>query len=171
MIKESDSCFNPGDVVCFVNAATKQSLLAIHDMQTAPIVLTVASVYDDDVVAIKELGGAQFAAEVFMLALPSYKGRPCTAILANTPLKNDVVAFFNDTKEIFSIRYDTDIVDWTTVQIDTPILVRTYPADRWDKRHFAGYDAELGQVYAFNNGGTSWTTEDSTLWDQAMLAK
>ena len=59
-------------------------------------------------------------------------------------------------------------VDWSKVPIDTPILVRDSESDRWYRRHFAKY--ENGKVYAFRNGGTSWSGCGHVCWEQAKLA-
>ena len=59
-------------------------------------------------------------------------------------------------------------VDWSEVEVDTPILVRNDGVE-WVKRHFAKY--ENGLVYAWKDSRTSWTTEDMTKWDYAKLAE
>lgn len=60
-------------------------------------------------------------------------------------------------------------VDWSKVAVDTPILVKEVNSD-WLKRHFAKY--ENGKVYAFVNGGTSWSSECQYLsWGYAKLAE
>lgn len=48
-----------------------------------------------------------------------------------------------------------NVVDWTKVPVDTPILVRDSPDKFWNRGYFAKY--ENGKVYAFSNGGTSWS--------------
>lgn len=63
-------------------------------------------------------------------------------------------------------------VDWSKVEVDTPILVRTVEGAEWTKRHFAKY--EDGMVYVWNNGKTSWTALDNecvTPWQYAKLAE
>ena len=60
-------------------------------------------------------------------------------------------------------------VDWSKVPVDTPILVKEVNSN-WLKRHFAKY--ENGKVYAFVDGGTSWSSEDQYLsWGYAKLAE
>ena len=59
-------------------------------------------------------------------------------------------------------------VDWSKVEVDTPILVRN-DGVKWVKRHFAKY--ENGLVYTWKDSHTSWTTEDMTEWDYAKLAE
>lgn len=64
--------------------------------------------------------------------------------------------------------YEEPQVDWSKVEVDTPILVRDDGVN-WAKRHFAKY--ENGRVYAWKDSHTSWTTEDMTEWDYAKLAE
>ena len=61
-----------------------------------------------------------------------------------------------------------ELVDWSKVPIDTPILVRDLENEKWTKRHFAKYEG--GKVYAFRNGGTSWSVCWPACWEQAKLA-
>ena len=60
-------------------------------------------------------------------------------------------------------------VDWSKVEVDTPILVRDYECEKWAKRHFAKY--EDGEVYTWTSGNTSWTTEGQMAWKYAKLAE
>ena len=60
-------------------------------------------------------------------------------------------------------------VDWSKVEVDTPILVRDSEKESWRKRHFAKY--ENGIVYAWGGGTTSWSAERSTCWKMAKLAE
>ena len=63
-------------------------------------------------------------------------------------------------------------VDWSKVEVDTPILVGTVEGAEWFKRHFAKY--EDGRVFVWNNGKTSWTAPDDELmtdWNYAKLAE
>ena len=46
-------------------------------------------------------------------------------------------------------------IDWSKVEVDTPVLVKDRENDEWKKRHFAKY--EHGHVYVWNNGSTSWS--------------
>lgn len=57
-----------------------------------------------------------------------------------------------------------DEVDWSTIKVDTPVLVRDYENNAWTKRHFAFY--KDGKVYTWDSGVTSWSKEptDSTSW-------
>ena len=66
---------------------------------------------------------------------------------------------------------DQEEVDWSKVEVDTPILVSMNEEDwsYWSRRHFAEY--RDGTVYAFKDGATSWTTNLKTEWPYAKLAE
>lgn len=68
--------------------------------------------------------------------------------------------------------YKQPEVDWESVAVDTPILVRNNKYDEWQKRHFVKY--ENSYVYAWNSGHTSWSTKsefDICGWRYAELAE
>ena len=68
--------------------------------------------------------------------------------------------------------YKEPEVDWSKVEVDTPILVKEYEESKWTKRYFARY--EDGVIYAWNNGVTSWTANDDECviaWSFAKLAE
>ena len=60
-------------------------------------------------------------------------------------------------------------VDWSKVEVDTPILVRDCECEKWLKRYFAEY--KDGVVYAWNGGATSWNEDYMTGWKYAKLAE
>ena len=63
-------------------------------------------------------------------------------------------------------------VDWSKVEVDTPILVRYSEKGMWIRRKFAKF--ENGVVYAWRDRYTSWTVlnnEDVTAWKYAKLAE
>ena len=65
--------------------------------------------------------------------------------------------------------YKEPEVDWSKVEVDTPILVRDYESQEWEARHFAKY--EDGVIYAWDGGSTSWTSKGNvTEWKFAKLA-
>ena len=65
--------------------------------------------------------------------------------------------------------YEEPQVDWSKVEVDTPILVRQGNNETWLERHFANY--ENGDVYAWVDGQTSWTGEGKIKWKYAKLAE
>ena len=60
-------------------------------------------------------------------------------------------------------------VDWSEVEVDTPILVREYEDGEWIKRYFAKY--KDGKVYAWNGGRTGQTESYMTPWKYAKLSE
>ena len=61
-------------------------------------------------------------------------------------------------------------VDWSKVAVDTPILVKSTPNEKWIRRYFAYY--EEGSVYAFDGGKTSWSANNNIFgWTYAKLAE
>lgn len=67
--------------------------------------------------------------------------------------------------------YEEPEVDWSKVEVDTPILVKDFEGEEWLKRHFAAYDDETGVIYTWTNGNTSWTEHDVIAWNHAKLAE
>ena len=65
--------------------------------------------------------------------------------------------------------YEEPQVDWSRVEVDTPILVRHTEDEEWHKRYFAEY--KNGNVYAWSDGLTSWTAYDRMVWRYAKLAE
>lgn len=60
-------------------------------------------------------------------------------------------------------------VDWSKVDVDTPILVKEYEDGEWVKRYFAKYIA--GKVYAWNGGRTGQIESHVIPWRYAKLAE
>ena len=60
-------------------------------------------------------------------------------------------------------------VDWSKVEVDTPILVRVFEGEKWKKRYFA--KVENGDVYAWTGENTSLTAHSMTKWSYAKLAE
>ena len=76
----------------------------------------------------------------------------CEKALGITAIKT----IFSELKpnEYISIEKELGIVDWSKVEVDTPILVDE--TERLQvKRHFARFDGE--HVYYYGNGRSSWT--------------
>ena len=71
-------------------------------------------------------------------------------------------------KECIEEEYDPK-VDWSKLEVDTPILVRVSPAFPWIRAHFA--DFKDGRVRVFVGGRTSYTNGKTTplAYDYARL--
>ena len=67
--------------------------------------------------------------------------------------------------------YKEPEVDWSQVSVDTPILVRDYENEEWNRRYFAKY--ENGNIFVWMHGSTSWSTPDgkTAVWPYAKLAE
>lgn len=76
----------------------------------------------------------------------------------------------NDALNWLFLEYEESEVDWSKVEVDTPILV-SENAKGWNKRHFAGF--KNGKVYAWHDGLTSWSAigECERSWKYAKLAE
>lgn len=79
-----------------------------------------------------------------------------------------------DGRNYIAIADHIDIVDWSKVPVDTPILVNGGD-NCWYNRHFAKY--EDGKIYAWRDGMTSWSLkscDDDNIayiyWQSAKLA-
>lgn len=75
-----------------------------------------------------------------------------------------------DGRNYIAIEDYIDIVDWSTVPVDTPILVKNNYEDCWYKRYFAKYENRV--VFVFSCGSTQWSNDGDTLvsYDEAKLA-
>ena len=65
--------------------------------------------------------------------------------------------------------YEEPETDWSKVAVDTPILVRDYESQEWERRYFAEY--KHGDVYTWDVGRTSWSADGVTTWNYAKLAE
>lgn len=67
------------------------------------------------------------------------------------------------------IEKEPGIVDWSSVAVDTPVIVWENGRIDTHKRHFAKY--ENGKVYVYRFGNTSWTSNDDVrCWDNVHIA-
>lgn len=75
-----------------------------------------------------------------------------------------------DGRNYIAIEDYIDVVDWSKVPVDTPILVKNNYEDCWHKRYFAKY--ENGVVFVFSCGSTQWSNDGDTSvsYDEAKLA-
>lgn len=79
---------------------------------------------------------------------------------------------FTDEPQCIDIAEYLGIVDWSKVEVDTPIFVRNSNEEVWKCRYFAMYLD--GEVYAWQNGRTSWSNPIKNLpiaWKIAKLAE
>lgn len=79
---------------------------------------------------------------------------------------------FEEKDQLIDVAEYLGIVEWSKVPVDTPILVKQYEQDEWEKRHFAYFKDE--RVYAWLCGATSWSADyegDTTNWNFAKLAE
>lgn len=49
-----------------------------------------------------------------------------------------------------------NVIDWSTVKVDTKVHVKDRKEDAWRRRYFAYY--KNGEVYVYCNGRTSWSS-------------
>lgn len=79
---------------------------------------------------------------------------------------------FEEKDQLIDVAEYLGIVEWSKVPVDTPILVKQYEQDEWEKRHFAYFKDE--RVYDWLCGATSWSADyegDTTNWNFAKLAE
>lgn len=111
--------------------------------------------YSDDFYVSKERPG--YSEDDMLILHPEHQTRLSDTLIA---LIEDALKGRNYVK----ITDHVGIVDWSTVKVDTPVLVKDYENNSWTKRHFAFY--KDGKVYTWDSGVTSWSKEqnDSTSW-------
>ena len=79
---------------------------------------------------------------------------------------------FTEENQQIDIAEYLGIVDWSKVEVDTPIFVRMSNEEVWKCRYFAMY--ENGEVYAWQLGRTSWSNvikNSPIAWKYAKLAE
>ena len=112
--------------------------------------------------------------DIDRLALIQGQPRICnSSLLCNECLFNNNLDFCSDEalNWLFS-EYKEPEVDWSKVEVDTPILVRNNEDKEWVNRYFAKFAD--GKVYGWVSGATSWTVDDEydvTFWKYAKLAE
>lgn len=78
---------------------------------------------------------------------------------------------FEKKNQVIDVAEYLGIVDWSKVEVDTPIFVRNRIEDVWKCRYFAKY--EDGKVYTWCGGRTSWSnviSYEPVNWNYAELA-
>lgn len=79
---------------------------------------------------------------------------------------------FTEENQQIDIAAYLGLVDWSKVEVDTPIFVRNSIEEVWKYRYFAMY--ENGEVYAWQLGRTSWSNvikNSPIAWKYAKLAE
>ena len=96
-----------------------------------------------------------------------------------TGFKNDFVDGFSTEvledllrgNNYINIAEELNIVDWSTIKVDTPVYVRDNSDKTWYRRYFAKY--ENNTVYTFLYGITQWSSNgrDLVTYEQIKLAE
>ena len=79
---------------------------------------------------------------------------------------------FEEKDQLIDIGEYLGLVDWSKVEVDTPIFVRNSIEEVWKCRYFAMY--ENGEVYAWQLGRTSWSNvikNSPIAWKYEKLAE
>lgn len=111
---------------------------------------------------IREFDGSDFCKDFVCQHI--LKSRGCTNTSCDQCKMLQTIWLLEDYKE--------PEIDWSKVEVDTPILVRNSEDEDWYKRYFAEY--KDGVVYTWVNGCTSWTAYNSSdviKWKYAKLAE
>lgn len=79
---------------------------------------------------------------------------------------------FEEKDQLIDVAEYLNIIDWSKVAVDTPILV-SFDGCNWFKKYFAKVQNDT--VYAFDDGATSWSVINKeycvTRWKYAKLAE
>ena len=78
---------------------------------------------------------------------------------------------FEKKNQVIDIAEYLGIVDWSKVEVDTPVFVRDSINEVWKCRYFAEY--KDGKVYTWRDGKTSWSnviSDRPVVWGYAELA-
>ena len=102
-------------------------------------------------------------------------GKPCMCQETECnmcELRNEESCCVDRTDNWLFSEYKEPEVDWSKVEVDTPILVTSSEDEIYLKRYFAKF--ENGKVYAWKHGATSWTANNEyavSSWKYAKLAE
>lgn len=108
---------------------------------------------------IREYKGENFCADFVKPHI--LKSRGCTNTSCDQCKMLQTIWLLEDYKE--------PEVDWSKVEVDTPILVRDSEDEDWYRRYFAEY--KDGVVCTWYGGQTSWSGDGVTEWKYAKLAE
>lgn len=108
---------------------------------------------------IREYKGSDFCEDVVKPYI--LKSDNCNGLSCGVCHMKQMLWFLED--------YEEPEVDWSEVEVDTPILVRDSEDGIWERRYFAKY--ESGVVCAWGDGRTSWNEVVVIGWKYAKLAE
>ena len=115
---------------------------------------------------IKEYNGTHFCKD--FIAQYILKSNDCTDVGCARCKMLQMLWLLEDYEEPEEEPKEPEI-DWSKVEVDTPVLVKNKENDEWKKRHFAKY--EHRRVYVWNNGSTSWSACRMYDYKYAKLAE
>lgn len=61
------------------------------------------------------------------------------------------------------------LVKHVELKVNDKVMVRYSRNTTWTRRYFSGYGEKDGTLYCYVNGGTSWSTKETTLWPEWRL--
>ena len=95
---------------------------------------------------------------------------PCASIKCSDCDFNTTLCCPEEIQKWANSEYKEPEIDWSKVPVDTPIYVWDNNDNRTYKRHFAGYNQVNNMIFAFDNGGTSWSSgATTTRWIHAKI--
>ena len=112
----------------------------------------------------QEIGHLQFA-------IVDNQFKSCYRVKCEQCLFYEAPSCSDARNEWLTAEYKEPDFDWSTITVDTPILVSCNGTD-WNRRYFARF--EKGKVCAWSTGATSWTADDDddiADWNYAKLAE
>ena len=127
---------------------------------------------------VKVLNKEKYAKEIVELAtngigsIAIVNDKPCCCGEGTSCSRCDLM--YGDCDELLkqwaNSEYKEREIDWSKVPVDTPIYVWDNNDNRTYKRHFAGYNQVNNMIFAFDNGGTSWSSgATTTRWIHAKI--
>lgn len=122
------------------------------------------------------LNKEKFAKEIVEIAcrgesLSVINGKPAACALATCDECDfcTIDNCYKRTQEWANSEYVEPSVDWSKIEVDTPILVKNNDSNTWVCRYFAEY--KDGTIYTWADGRTSWTFDGrKSSWKYAKLA-
>ena len=112
--------------------------------------------YEDE---IRKFKGDNFCKDFIIPHI--LKKDDCSGICCSECISRQLLWYLED--------YEEPEVDWSQVEVDTPIMVRDSENGDWFKRYFAEY--KNGKIYTWDNGHTSWETSRMIEWKYAKLVE